>query len=410
MLRPTKNLFIAKVDEEFVCGICLDVLSEPQTCPDGHLYCKSCITEWLKTSTVCPSCRKRINTKQGLTYCRPIANLIEKGIVRCSTTLNAAGEHNNAEDEDKDGNTAPPPTKKRKKVAEVKPTCCNWTGPYSALQAHLSNDCEWGLVPCNFAGCTVSVTRVLLEEHKAACMHRITTCKACKSNMKASAADSHEEVCLQVKVDCTYSECKAKVLRKNLSAHESTCSFREEPCPYTHLGCDRALVRVSKLDEHLAEYIGTHAKLAGKALSRLSQQAVKWRLLIMSVAELQEGQALRSKRVVMGQGQYSVYLRVKPSPTNADFAVLIHASAVDEASAALLFPARIGGSTISVCSQFPTISLILPADTTINGSGGGRGYYGFIKRDDLPLLADKDGQVTIEATIQIRPPAVIDLS
>ena len=119
---------------------------------------------------------------------------------------------------------------------------------------------------------------------------------------------------------------------------------------------------------------------------------------------------LNSKEVVMGQGLYSVMLCVQPDPNNADYIfVFIRARAVDEDSAALLFPARIGGSTISVRSQFRSVKRLFIAGTSISESGRGLGFQS-VKRDALPLFADKDGLVTIEASIQIRPPVVIDLS
>ena len=42
------------------CGICYDIKSLIKTNCD-HLFCKNCITEWIKKSNTCPMCRNVIN-------------------------------------------------------------------------------------------------------------------------------------------------------------------------------------------------------------------------------------------------------------------------------------------------------------------------------------------------------------
>ncbi|XP_074533972.1 E3 ubiquitin-protein ligase TRIM21-like [Halichoeres trimaculatus] len=55
-------------EDQFLCSICLDVLTDPVTIPCGHNFCKSCITEHLETRTMsqCPKCKKPFSIKPEL--------------------------------------------------------------------------------------------------------------------------------------------------------------------------------------------------------------------------------------------------------------------------------------------------------------------------------------------------------
>eukprot|EP00053_Salpingoeca_punica_P019493 m.197451 g.197451 ORF g.197451 m.197451 type:complete len:202 (+) comp17665_c0_seq1:255-860(+) len=44
----------------FDCSICLDVVSNPVVTPCGHLYCWSCLREWLSTRESCPVCKAKV--------------------------------------------------------------------------------------------------------------------------------------------------------------------------------------------------------------------------------------------------------------------------------------------------------------------------------------------------------------
>ena len=47
-------------EEQLLCGICLDVFTDPVTLPCGHNYCQTCIMQHWDTSTQsrCPSCKE----------------------------------------------------------------------------------------------------------------------------------------------------------------------------------------------------------------------------------------------------------------------------------------------------------------------------------------------------------------
>jgi hypothetical protein len=42
---------------ELTCAICLQLLSNPQQCKNGHLFCCSCISQYIERNPECPHCR-----------------------------------------------------------------------------------------------------------------------------------------------------------------------------------------------------------------------------------------------------------------------------------------------------------------------------------------------------------------
>lgn len=46
-----------------ICSICLDHVKEPKELSCSHIFCKLCITNWLKIHKSCPYCRKVICKK-----------------------------------------------------------------------------------------------------------------------------------------------------------------------------------------------------------------------------------------------------------------------------------------------------------------------------------------------------------
>ncbi|XP_070711553.1 E3 ubiquitin-protein ligase TRIM21-like [Pempheris klunzingeri] len=55
-------------EDQFLCSICLDVLTDPVTTPCGHNFCKTCITEHWNTNDrfLCPMCKEAFTTRPDL--------------------------------------------------------------------------------------------------------------------------------------------------------------------------------------------------------------------------------------------------------------------------------------------------------------------------------------------------------
>lgn len=50
----------AKLKEEYECGICCDVLTDPRVLECGHTFCHDCAVDWLGQRSTCPSCREPV--------------------------------------------------------------------------------------------------------------------------------------------------------------------------------------------------------------------------------------------------------------------------------------------------------------------------------------------------------------
>jgi hypothetical protein len=46
----------ATEDDRWNCAICLGALNEPVVTLCGHVFCWSCLSEWLRRSNRCPTC------------------------------------------------------------------------------------------------------------------------------------------------------------------------------------------------------------------------------------------------------------------------------------------------------------------------------------------------------------------
>ena len=53
--------FVGKVDRNFICLICFNVLKDPVLCPKNHhCFCRACITKHLENYQRCPTCADRL--------------------------------------------------------------------------------------------------------------------------------------------------------------------------------------------------------------------------------------------------------------------------------------------------------------------------------------------------------------
>ncbi|UJR34766.1 hypothetical protein I4U23_027545 [Adineta vaga] len=81
-----KYLDGASVDEELKCLICYEPFDSP-VCNDqcGHTFCFDCVNEWLKNSSSCPTCRRRV-TKRSFhpVTTRAVLNQLLRLRVKCT--------------------------------------------------------------------------------------------------------------------------------------------------------------------------------------------------------------------------------------------------------------------------------------------------------------------------------------
>lgn len=75
--------FIGRIDEEFLCSICTMVLQNPVQSSCEHMFCDSCIKDWLLLDQRCPEDRLPLKFDQLKTPGRVIRNLLNKLNIKC---------------------------------------------------------------------------------------------------------------------------------------------------------------------------------------------------------------------------------------------------------------------------------------------------------------------------------------
>ena len=76
--------FVTKVNRNFLCLICRNVLKDPVLCPrNQHCFCRGCITKHLENSQRCPTCNEEL-TEEALTEpAKMVKDLINELNIHC---------------------------------------------------------------------------------------------------------------------------------------------------------------------------------------------------------------------------------------------------------------------------------------------------------------------------------------
>eukprot|EP01041_Mallomonas_annulata_P009978 gene9978-20748_t len=227
---PTQLFIDNKVadNHDLICSICMDVLNDPTQCNAGHLFCRTCILEYLKKSASCPTCRE-VLTDKSLSVNRFVKNLVSTIPIRCSTSILEA---NNA--------------------IESK---CQWNGTLETLEEHL-NICEFVEISCVNNECKIKVPRRKMATHSAECQYRWTSCPHCKGRCQSFQLSGHMTHCPKKPVHCSNEGCTETVLSMDMDKHKGGCLWERIDCPLNLIGacsgqCPRTLPR-KDLESHLS--------------------------------------------------------------------------------------------------------------------------------------------------------------
>ncbi|XP_037570887.1 RING finger protein 151 isoform X2 [Dermacentor silvarum] len=158
-------------DEELICVICHSVLREPVECPCRHVFCRRCISEWVRKNNSCPVCRKR-----AISAFTPALPLIQNMVNRLKVKCRNAG--------------------------------CDARVPAESFANHTSV-CEFHEVICPHEACEHRCQRCMLESHVKQCPLREVTCdKGCGIVLTRDRLNTHSCVDeLKRKLDEATSEC-----------------------------------------------------------------------------------------------------------------------------------------------------------------------------------------------------------
>ncbi|XP_069036934.1 RING finger protein 151 isoform X2 [Lepisosteus oculatus] len=132
--------FVETPDPDLVCTICRGVLRCPVRVACNHVFCKSCILQWLKRQESCPCCRKPVTASMMFVMYK-LSKSISRLRVKC-------------------GNEA---------------SGCAATFPLADQHCHRSG-CPFEPSACPHEGCGAQLPRRDLPAHALRCPHRREPC------------------------------------------------------------------------------------------------------------------------------------------------------------------------------------------------------------------------------------------
>ena len=85
--------FVSKINRNFICQICFNVMRDPVLCPrNQHCFCRSCIKKHLENAKRCPTCNDEL-TEQTLTEPnRMVKDMLNELNVRCVYNIRGCPE------------------------------------------------------------------------------------------------------------------------------------------------------------------------------------------------------------------------------------------------------------------------------------------------------------------------------
>ena len=76
--------FVGKVDRNFICLICINVLKDPVLCPKNHhCFCRGCITKYLENYQKCPTCADRLTVQTLVEPQRMVKQMLNALNIHC---------------------------------------------------------------------------------------------------------------------------------------------------------------------------------------------------------------------------------------------------------------------------------------------------------------------------------------
>jgi hypothetical protein len=225
-------LFVDSVPHEaFKCMICLLTADNPVICKNQHLYCRTCISQWLAQQQACPTCKEGL-TVGTLTPNRTAADYIADCRVRCDSNLGSFQEDTPAAKKQKSG------------ASSAAIVGCDWVGKMCELNQH-KESCEYVEVECGYGGgCEWKGRRDAAEEHEARCDYRMEGCQHCYEFCKVRSMKAHVKGCRRRPVVCKNTGCDTFYPHEDRKEHMQVCSKHRIKCPHHEsLSCSFACAR-----------------------------------------------------------------------------------------------------------------------------------------------------------------------
>uniref|UniRef100_A0A1X7V5G0 Uncharacterized protein n=2 Tax=Amphimedon queenslandica TaxID=400682 RepID=A0A1X7V5G0_AMPQE len=221
--------------DDFVCGLCEELLSNPvYTGCCGANFCKKCIESPINDRS-CPECEA---TNVSYVQDRRLQKRMRETMVACKNRAKG----------------------------------CIWSGSILQHADHLDEDgedgCPFVLVSCP-KNCGAVIERGDLRDHlKAKCNVTWVECEYCNVLVPSTGIENHlSRACPEYSYPCP-NGCSEVVKRVDMVQHRSSCPLELVRCPFEEVGCDVKSLKRSQLQEHLESRQVMHSVSAVTSVRR----------------------------------------------------------------------------------------------------------------------------------------------
>lgn len=153
----------------------------------------------------------------------------------------------------------------RKRISELGAKCplekrgCEWKGTINTVNTHLDMCLEFK-VNCTNKKCEVIMKRSELINHcNNECQNRKTNCKHCRVIVVFKDIDTHNKTCNEFPVLCP-NQCEKSILRKQIELHtKNECPNTIVECPYRMTGCKERMKR-KETEDHENKFETKHLR------------------------------------------------------------------------------------------------------------------------------------------------------
>lgn len=246
---PVDALVVDAEDiKELTCGICLQILSKPHQCKNGHLFCKDCISMQILNSPECPQCRCTLR-QEDLGHCLYAERHVQQLKVWCKHHVRRAEDQITGEcwETDEDG--------------------CNAIFPLETVSQHEKN-CGYAFVSCKYSAKCERIRKKDIAKHEETCKFRPLECPHCKQLVESSKMEDHLANCKCLPVDCP--KCNLQIQRGDVEHHKKViCPEETVTCQFADRGCDAKMKRKA-LKDHLNEQAGLHLSLLKSSMDEVA--------------------------------------------------------------------------------------------------------------------------------------------
>ncbi|KAI8150180.1 hypothetical protein BJV82DRAFT_586172 [Fennellomyces sp. T-0311] len=151
---------------------------------------------------------------------------------------------------------------------------CEHVGQRQFIEGHVKNDCLYTFAACNLDECKALVLKKDLSTHVSTCKYRPAECKMCKKKMRMLELEDHHRLCPAEIIQCPH--CETSRSRSEHTSHLLTCPKHPVACKHSEFGCT---------------WSGAREKLESEHIKSCSYEGIKYYL----VQQQQKEQSLRDE-------------------------------------------------------------------------------------------------------------------